>query len=106
MRMHRLVPALAALLVAGCSSHGGGGACCGPGGGSAQVGVPAGSARTRELPGAAYAKHLAERERANRAADTAGGVAGAWARTRSDGTAYFAGGGSSDTDTRMRIAPR
>ena len=99
MRIHVLTPLLAALTLAGCSSH-----CCGRGGvppGPEPVGSRPGRVDRNRLPGQEYARLVAAHEAHGEA--LASDVAGAWARTRQDGGAYFAGGGSSAADTHMKV---
>jgi hypothetical protein len=54
------------------------------------------------LPGRDYAAYVAARERRGEGGPGVD-VAGVWARTRQDGGAYFAGGGSSADDTHMKV---
>jgi hypothetical protein len=114
MRLIVIVPVLAAFVLVGCSSSNRGrrSSCCGsgmvgPGQGDASraplaMRAPA-SRGNAALPGAEYARHVAAVERQTALMLGGPGIADVWARTRNDGSAYFAGGGSSDNDTRLQL---
>src|SRR5689334_19472622 len=106
MRSIVVASLFAALVLAGCSSRGCGCRHSGCAGGPAAgpQGLPAAprtAARRDALPGVDYARYVAAHERRGEAGPA--GIADIWARTRQDGGAYFAGGGSSAEDAHMKV---